>query len=98
MPWEKFRKKLRELEKKHKIKLLLDFKKDFSIKPTKPLPKPFRKGNVVDAVIVCPGRLAGEKIAAAENRSITLPNCTKTGSVKVKITGAKHNIYYGVCV
>ena len=98
MHWDVFRKKMKALEKKHKIKLLLDFKKDFNIKETKPLPKPFRKGQKVEADIICPGRLKGEKIAVAKERSIIVPNCERTGKVTLKITRAKHNIYYGVCL
>jgi uncharacterized Fe-S cluster-containing radical SAM superfamily enzyme len=98
MPWELFRKKMKELEKQHNIRLLLDFKEDFSIKQTKPLPKPFKKGQKIRAEIVCPGRLSGEKIAVAENRTITLPKCIKKGAAKIRITGTKHNIYYGVCL
>jgi len=98
MSWDLFRKKLKELEKSCQTKLLLDFKDDFNIRPTKPLPKPFKKGNRIEADIICPGRLAGEKIAAANNRSITLPNCAKTGRQKIKITRSKHNIYYGICL
>ena len=97
MPWEKFEKRLKELEKSHKIRLLLDFKKDFNIEQTKPLPKQFRKGQKIDATIVCPGRLAGEKIAIAGERSITVPKCSRTGTVRLRITRTKHNIYYGVC-
>lgn len=98
MQWEKFEKRMKELEKKHNVKLLLDFKEDFSVRQTKPLPKPFKKGQRIDAEIVCPGRLEGEKIAVAENRSITVPDCAKKGRVKLKITRTKHNIYYGACV
>ncbi len=97
MPWEKFEKKLKELEKAHKTRLLLDFKKDFNIEPTKPLPKPFRKGQKINADIVCDGRLKGEKIAVSEGRSITIPNCVRAGKVKLRITRTKHNIYYGTC-
>ncbi len=97
MDWDEFRQKLEELEKQHDARLILDFKKDFNIMPTKPLPKPFRKGQKIDAVIVCEGRLAGEKIAAAQERSISLQNCSKMpgSKVKIRITGAKHSIYYG---
>ena len=98
MSWDLFRKNMEELEEKHKTKLLLDFKEDFNIKPTKPLPKPFKKGAKIDAEIVCPGRMTGEKIAVVENRTITLPNCTKQGKVRVKITRTKHNIFYGACI
>jgi uncharacterized Fe-S cluster-containing radical SAM superfamily enzyme len=93
-----FRKRLRQLEEMHKTKLLLDFKEDFNIRPTKPLTKPFKKASKVEAEIICPGRLAGEKIASAGNRSITLPNCAKTGRQRIKITRSKHNIYYGICL
>lgn len=97
MSWEKFREKLEEFEEKYDEHLILDFKKDFNIRDTKPLPKPFKKGQRVEAEIVCNGRIKGEKIAVAQGRTITLPNCTKKGKVTVKITRTKHNIFYGVC-
>jgi len=98
LSWDKFMNKLKEWEKEHDVRLLLDFKKDFNIEPTKPLLKPFKKGNVIEADIISQGRIAGEKIAAAKGVSVTLPNCMKTGRVKVKLTRTKHNIYYGSCV
>lgn len=98
LAWDKFIKKLEEWEKAHDTRLLLDFKKDFNIEPTKPLPKPFKKGRKIDADIICPGRINGEKIAVSGERSVTLPKCAKSGRVKVKITRTKHNIFYGVCV
>ncbi len=98
MPWEGFYEALGKLEKKHGLKLVLD-EKDFGIVRTKPLPKPFRKGDVVDAVIKCPGRYGNEVIAAAKGRSITIAsfngNFEENKKVRVRITNDKHNIFYG---
>jgi uncharacterized Fe-S cluster-containing radical SAM superfamily enzyme len=95
--WESFNSKMKELEKRHKIKLLLS-EKDFNIVPTKALPKPFKKGQVIHAKVVCNGRLMNEKIAIAEQRNIFVPNCNKSGSINVKITRDKHNIFFGKCL
>lgn len=105
MPWEKFYEMLKRLEKEHDFKLMLD-ESDFGIKKTQALPKPFRKGDVVEAVIKCPGRYKNEAIAAARDRNVTVTdfngfNNLNNGSgssgkkVKVKITSDKHNIFYG---
>jgi len=97
MPFEKFYAVLKELEGKHKIQLIGG---DFGITRTKPLPKPFRKGETVRAVIACNGRYKDERIAVAGNRSIMMQNCIKTtgSQVRVRITRNKHNIFYGKCV
>lgn len=94
LAWQDFYKRLEELEKKYEIKLVgvcHDFAK------TKQLPKPFKKGDLVQAVVVAPGRYKGEMLAAAKGRVITLPKCTnRIGErIKIKVTRSKHNIYYG---
>lgn len=94
---EKFIGFLRKLEKKKNIKLLLG-PDDFNIKKTKALPKVFRKGQIVNAKIVCKGRLPKEMIAVADNRVITVLGYKNKNKVKVKITRTKHNIYYGICL
>jgi uncharacterized Fe-S cluster-containing radical SAM superfamily enzyme len=101
--WKDFYEDLARLEKKYKIKLVLDLQKEFSIRKTKPLEKPFRKGDRVIARIVCPGRLSGECIAAAQGRSISVPDCKqglassgKAKDITLKITRSKHNVYYGL--
>ena len=95
MPFEQFYAKLKEWEDKHKVKLIKSVE-DFNIVKTKPLPKPFRKGEVIEAEIVCPGRLPQEKIAVAKERTISIPNCLKEkGKVRLKITRSKHNIFVG---
>lgn len=90
-----FYKKLQDLEKKHGIELIN--KEDmFKIKKSKEYPKPFKKGDIVKAELVCPGRLSNETLAVAANRLISVPNCYKNqGSVKLKIKRAKHNIFLG---
>ncbi len=87
-----FYKKMKEWEEKYKLKLIKTIE-DFNIKKTKELPKPFKKGEVIKAKIVCLGRLEHEKIAVSRGRTITIPNCYKEGLVKVKIKRTKHNIF-----
>ena len=90
---EEFYKKVDDWEKQSGIKLKLT-EENFNIHKTKQLPKPFKKGEVVKAEIICEGRMPGEKIAVARERTISLPKCNlERGSVKVRITRAKHNIF-----
>ena len=97
LDFNKFFEKLKVLEQKHKIKLIID-EKDFNIVKTKSLPKPFKDGDVIKAKTVSVGRLPNEFLAVANNRVISLTNPRKQGFVDVKITGDKHNIFYGVVV
>ncbi len=96
IPWEDFYSRLRELERKKGIKLILDAS-DFGIHKTRPLERPFKKGDVVKARIVCPGRLKGEMLAAVSERVISVPGCRaeEGKTAKIKITRAKHNIFMG---
>lgn len=99
--WEDFTTFLKTLEEKHHTKLLLDFKNDFSIQETKPLPKPFKKGDVITATVVCEGRFQKEYLAAYQkdgwNVSITFNAETDIvgKTIQLEITGTKHNIYFG---
>lgn len=97
MKMEKFYDRLRALEQEYKAKLVLT-ERDFGIRKTRNLPKPFKKGDKIKAVIVCPGRMADEKIAVAKERNITVANCKKEGVIMIRITRDKHNIFYGVLV
>lgn len=92
-----FFKKLKELELKHEIKLIIE-KSDFNIFKTKSLPKPFKKGDVVKAKIACVGRLPGEVLAVANGRTVSLTGSSKQEIVSVKITADKHNLFYGVII
>ncbi len=95
-PFEIFFKQLKELERKCDVDLTV--KDGFKIIETKELPKPFKRKEVVEAEVVLPGRFKNEKIAVAKNRLISIPNCYKDGNVKVRITRAKHNIFFGELV
>jgi len=92
MDWDRFYEKLSLWEHKFGLKLLLN-ESDFSITKTKELPKPFKKGDIIKAQIVCNGRLNREKIAVANNRTISVLNCTKHGNIKIRIKRTKHNIF-----
>ncbi|MBI2129514.1 radical SAM protein [Candidatus Woesearchaeota archaeon] len=95
IPMDIFRKKLMELESEYSIRLLLT-KDDFNIRETKKLPKPFKKGQIIKAKIMCESRRKSEKIAVADERCITVPNCSQeSGIVKLRITRDKDNVFYG---
>jgi len=89
--------KLKELEKKHDVKLIVDMS-DFNIFKTKSLPKPFKEGDVVKANILCKGRFPDEFIAVAKCRSISVSKPKRQGIVDIKITGDKHNLFYGMTI
>ena len=96
MPWPEFYSGLKKLEEKYKTKLILKAE-DFGIHRAKSLPKPFGKGDVVKATVMCEGMYGSEKIAAAEGRSINVFGCdAKIGSqIRVKILRDKHNCFAG---
>ena len=96
MPWEKFYSILRKLEKDHDFKLILD-QEDFGITKTPPLHKPFKKDQIISAVVKCPGRYRNEAIAASSGRNLTVTNLKKFSrdqKIKVKITSDKHSIFF----
>ncbi|MCK4588914.1 MAG: radical SAM protein [Nanoarchaeota archaeon] len=94
-PWDKFIDHLKDLEKQTNTKLLFDFKKDFNIKETKPLKKPFKKDQRIKVKIVSLGRFPNSRLAVADNRNITVLNCPEpiNKEIKIKITRDKHNIF-----
>ncbi|MBI2580607.1 radical SAM protein [Candidatus Woesearchaeota archaeon] len=98
MPWPKFYSELESLEEKYGSKLVFSAA-DYKIIKTRPLPKPFRKGQTVKATVISEGRYPKELIAAAEGRIITLPDCDRNlrsgEKIKIKIVSDKHNIFYG---
>jgi uncharacterized protein len=95
VPLDHFYKKLRILEKQHGIELIND-KMMFNIKESKQLPKPFKKGQVIEANLLFPGRLPREMLAVSKERLISIPNCDKQqGRVRIKIKRTKHNIFLG---
>ena len=88
--WDPFFERLKRLEKKHTIRLILK-ETDFSVIKTKELPKPFKKKEIIEAEVKCEGRLKNEKIAVAQNRTISFTGPAKS-KAKLKITRIKHNI------
>jgi len=93
---DSFYKRLIELEKEHGIELRTP-KEAFNVHEVKELPKPFRKGQAIEAQIVLPGRLRNEKLAAAKGRLISVPNChlEERKKAKLRLTRTKHNIFIG---
>lgn len=98
-PMETFYSELKEFEKKYSINLILK-EKDFNITKTKTLPKPFKKGDRIKTEIKCKGRFSNEYIGVAGGvtfgRAVTIISSKELkGTVNVRITRDKHNIYYG---
>lgn len=96
---EEFYKKMKEIEQKHNIKLVFD-KTAFNVHTLPELPKPFKKGQIVKAEIMLPGRIGSEKLAVAKNRLISIPDCYKEegSAVNLRIQRTKHNIFLGELV
>ena len=58
---------------------------------------PFKRGERVRARIVCEGRLKGEKICVARNRSIAVNTGRKVGDfVEFEVVSTKDGIIVGV--
>ncbi len=98
MPWEQFYEKLNKMEKDFGINLTkMDLKDEFKIMQTKKLPKPFKKGQYIEAEIKLQGRYPKEKIAVARERNITILNCEpEKGTVRAKLIRDKHNVFTAV--
>ncbi len=96
--WEKFFAELKALEKKHRITLTGEFP-GYVFRKTRELPMPFRVNDVVSAKIVCPGEFKGDVLASASERVISVSRSPKqSGNVKVRITRAKYNTFFGEIV
>ena len=96
MSWDDFYKLLEKLEKKHDIKLKLK-KEDFDIRKLKPLPKPFKEGDVINAIIKSRDRFDNSVIAVSGERNISVPSVkyVKNKKINVKILRDKHNVFTG---
>lgn len=90
--WDEFFEDMRKLEKETGYKILGELGR---IQETGELERPFRKGDVVEAEVVCTGRWKKDRVAVAKDRAILVPNCTRRGQIKVKITQDKHNMFIG---
>lgn len=95
-PMESFMKMLEEKEKKYGLKLIHKAE-DFNIIHDEKIPKPFRKNNLVEAIVVCSGKYPSTSIAVANDRCISLKGSFKTGSrVRLRLVRDKHNIFVGI--
>jgi uncharacterized Fe-S cluster-containing radical SAM superfamily enzyme len=92
--WYKFYEKLKSLEKKHSIKLILS-KNDFSLVNAKMLPVIFKIGEEVRGKVVLPGWLSNEVIINVKGRLVTVFHSENSigDAVKAKIVKTKHNLY-----
>lgn len=94
--WDEFMAQLKQWQDKFGVELVQ--KGNLTVGKTAMLPMPFKKNDVVDADIVCPGRFLKDKIAVAKQRCILIPGCRKeSGRIKVKITSSKYGVYIGSC-
>ena len=95
MAWDDFYAFLKQLQEETGVQLLLS-KEDFKITYTKKMPKPFKKGNIIEAEVICPGRLPAETLCKAQDRCILVRGNKKTeGKIMVKLDRSKHNIFLG---
>lgn len=97
MTWYEFYRRLRELERRYGVKLVLS-PRDFEIRRAKRLPLAFRRYEKVAVEVVGPGWLKGEWIGVARGRCVAIVGVGRedppVGSrVKVRILRNKHNIY-----
>lgn len=95
-PFDVFYQRMKQLEREHNIKLIFD-KTAFNVEELPELPKPFRKGQIIEAEIVLSGRIGNEMLAVAKGRLISVPDCHKEmgEKVKLRIRRTKHNIFLG---
>lgn len=97
MTWYEFYNRLREMEKKTKMKLVLK-PSDFGIEPRRRLKAEFKKGEKVKVKVIGPGWLKGEKLAMTRNGrwSLTVIGEVEEEDVVVKLIRVKDNILIGV--
>lgn len=101
VPWNRFYRKLRTLEREKQIKLRLK-PRDFGIRKTGfALPKVFEMRQKVGAKVAAQGWNPGQKMAVAKHRTITVVNGKDipVGSeVTLEILRKRHNLYLGRAV
>lgn len=95
IPWPEFYKLLEQYENETGVSMKIS-EADFNIFKCDTMEKTMKKNETVDATIVLPGRLKGEMVAVAKNRSISVfkAHNLKVGQrTKLKIIKNKHNLY-----
>jgi uncharacterized Fe-S cluster-containing radical SAM superfamily enzyme len=80
MTFREFYEKLRILEKEYGVKLVLR-PEDFGIEKRPSVENPFKKGEICYGRIVAEGRMYGEKLCVAKNRSVAVISDKKIGDI-----------------
>ncbi|MEM4497169.1 MAG: radical SAM protein [Archaeoglobaceae archaeon] len=94
--FDEFYKKLSELEKEFGVKLILK-PEDFGIEKRPRIFNPFKKGDVEKGKIVAEGRMHGEKLVVARDRSVAVYTDKNVGDyVDFEVVSAKDGIIVGV--
>ncbi|MBT7903181.1 radical SAM protein [Candidatus Woesearchaeota archaeon] len=89
----KFFEMLKQWETEFKIELI----KNYKLTKTPQYDRAFKKGEIVKAEIIAPGRLPGEVLAKANNVLITVTDVkNNSGFLKVKIVRIKDGLYLGI--
>ncbi len=96
MSFREFYSRLREFEREYGVKLILR-PEDFGMEKRERLPCPFKRGERVRARIVAEGRLVGEKLVVARDRSVAVMSEKKVGEfVEFEVVQTKDGIVVGV--
>ncbi|MEM3896316.1 MAG: radical SAM protein [Archaeoglobaceae archaeon] len=93
--FREFYSKLAELEKEYGVKLILK-PEDFGIEKRPQLPNPFKKGEICFGKVVAEGRMFGEKLCIAKNRSVAVISDAKIGeTIKFEVIRNEDGIIVG---
>ncbi|MEM4472645.1 MAG: radical SAM protein [Archaeoglobaceae archaeon] len=93
--FKEFYQRLRTLEKEYGIKLVLK-PEDFGIEKRPSIENPFRKGEICHGRIVAEGRMFGEMLCVAKNRSVAVITDKKVGEiVKFEVVRNEDGIIVG---
>lgn len=93
--FKEFYSKLAELEKEFGVKLILK-PEDFGIERRQSIPNPFKKGEICVGKVVAEGRMFGEKLCVAKNRSVAVISDAKIGeTIKFEVIRNDHGIIVG---
>lgn len=96
MSFKEFYNRLAEYEKEYGIKLILK-PEDFGMERRKRVENPFKKGEIARGRVVAEGRLRGEKLCVARDRSIAVMTNKKIGEVvEFEVVRCKDGIIVGV--
>ncbi len=96
MSFREFYSRLRKFEREYGVKLILR-PEDFGMEKRERLPCPFKRGERVRARIVAEGRLVGEKLVVARDRSVAVMSEKKVGEfVEFEVVQTKDGIVVGV--